>query len=92
MTIAGLFGTIGVPGKIAILTFLLMLSAGINLLSGMFILLVADEQNVFLCFTSTNVWTFMLNAARAVSLGLACWQVFKVSGWSWLVVDFRLAK
>ncbi|CSS42322.1 Uncharacterised protein [Shigella sonnei] len=80
MTIAGLFGTIGVPGKIAISTFLLMSSAGINSLSGMSISPVADEQNVFLSFTSTNVRTFMLNAARAVSSGLACWQVSKVSG------------
>lgn len=47
MTIAGLFGTIGVPGKIAISTFLLMSSAGINSLSGMSISPVADEQNVF---------------------------------------------
>lgn len=43
MMIVGLFGIIGVLGKIVILMFLLMLSVGINLLSGMFILLVVDE-------------------------------------------------
>lgn len=43
MTIVGLFGIIGVSGKIVISMFLLMSSVGINLLSGMFISSVVDE-------------------------------------------------
>ncbi len=57
MAMAGLFGSIGVPGSNAISIFLLMYSSGIRASIGVSIGPVADEQKAILSLTSKNART-----------------------------------